>query len=100
MMPPTVSPARFERGVVKLHVHRVLLVHDGGDGLEGDPKENRLAVGNAALNAAGTVRGRENGSAARTERIVVLAAREQDAAETGRGQRFASQVHLLKTTWP
>ena len=53
------APA-LERGVFELFVHRVLLVHDGGDGLERRAEKNRRAVRDAALDAAGTVRGREH----------------------------------------
>lgn len=78
-----VTATAFERGVVKGCVHRVLLVHDRGDGLERRAKENRLTVRDAALDAAGTVRGRENFSVLGSKRIVVFAPRQQNAAETG-----------------
>jgi hypothetical protein len=34
----------FERGVLEVDVHGILLMHDSGDGFEGDPEVDRLPV--------------------------------------------------------
>ena len=78
-MPPT----RLQFCVVKRRVHRVLLVHDGGHRLERNPKENRLAVRNAALYAPGKICYCKNFSALCAKRVVVLASRKQNAAKAG-----------------
>jgi len=77
------SAAGFQCGVLELGVHGILLAHNRGDRLEGDPEVNGLAVGDAPLDAAGTVRGRAYLAVFGSERVVVLRAGKNDAAEAG-----------------
>src|SRR5439155_4385618 len=76
-----VPSARFQDRVLKIHIHGFLLDHDGGDRLECDTEVNGLPVRDAALDAAGTVRGSVNLPALRAKRIVVLRAGQQDGVE-------------------
>src|SRR5664280_469749 len=73
----------LQRGVLEIGIHRVLLVHDGGDRFEGDPEEDGLPIRDAALDASGTVGGGIDLAAFRPKRVVVLRAGEQNAAEAG-----------------
>src|SRR5215472_9973327 len=52
------TAACLESRVVKANVDCVLLVHHGCNRFEGHTKVDRLAIGNATLNAAGPVAGR------------------------------------------
>src|SRR2546430_10318056 len=69
-----VATARLERRVLEIHVHGLLFDHDGGDRLERDAEVNRLTVRDAALDAAGTIRGSVNLPALCAKWIVVLRA--------------------------
>src|SRR5687767_10474497 len=53
-----VTATTFQGRVLKFDIHGVLFVHDRGDGLESDAEVNGLAIGDTALDAAGTVAGR------------------------------------------
>src|ERR1017187_2231068 len=77
-----VTATALERGVVKGFINRVLRLHDGGDGLERGAEENRFAVRDAALDAAGTVRGGENFSVLRAKGVVVLQTGQQNSSKT------------------
>ncbi|MDB6067936.1 MAG: hypothetical protein JWR26_4144 [Pedosphaera sp.] len=78
-----VASAAFEGGVMKFGIHGILFMHDRGDGLEGDAKVDGFAIGDAALDATGTVGGRADLAALHAERVVVLGAGQQNAAEAG-----------------
>jgi len=78
-----VAAPAFEGCVLEVNVNRVLRLHEGGDRFEGDTEINRLAVGNASLNAARTIGRGIDPAAFGPERVVVLRAREQNAAEAG-----------------
>lgn len=43
------TPTGSECCILEIHVHGLLLDHHRGDRFEGDPKINRLSVGNATL---------------------------------------------------
>lgn len=47
-----VATSALQGGVGVVHIHRVLLVHDGGDRFEGDPEVDGLTIADAALNSA------------------------------------------------
>lgn len=49
------TSAAFEGGVPALGIDGGLLVHDRGDGFEGDAEVDGFAVGDAALDSAGAV---------------------------------------------
>ena len=78
-----VAAPALERCVFQLRIDGVLLVHDGGHRLEGDAEVDGLAVGDAALHAAGIVFCRAHFAAPGPYRVVVLAAGHGDATETG-----------------
>ena len=77
------AAASLKGGVLKLRVHRVLLVHDGRHRFESDAEINRLAIRDAAMNAAGAVGGGAHLAAFDAERIVVLRAGQKNPAKTG-----------------
>src|SRR5262249_52227333 len=62
---------------------RVLFAQHRGGGLERDAKIDGLAVGDAALDAPGTIRQGAHLAGFHAERIVVLQTGQQDAAEAG-----------------
>ena len=78
-----VAAAAAEGGVLEVLVHGVLLVHDGGDGFEGDAEVDGFAVGDAALDAAGAVAGGEDAAVFGADGVVVLEAGEADAIKAG-----------------
>src|SRR3954447_12498942 len=70
-----VVPApRRQRGLVAVHVHRLLLAQDGGGGLEGRAQHDGLAVADAALDAARPVGAGADLAARIVKGIVVLRA--------------------------
>ena len=74
------APA-FEGGVSEFRVHGLLRMHDGGYRLESDAEVNCLAIRDAALDSAGTIRERANFAALCTEQIIVLTPGELNAAK-------------------
>ena len=68
IMPATCLEGR----IVKADIYCLLLVHYRCDGLERNAKVDCLAVGDAALDPARTIRCRINLSSLRAKRIVVL----------------------------
>ena len=66
-----------EFGVLAAGGDGLLGGHDGGGGFERDAENDRLAIGNAALNAAGAVAGGADLAVDHAERVVVFAAGEK-----------------------
>src|SRR3954470_11214777 len=58
-------------------------MHDCGDWFETDPEVDRLAIADAALNPARTVRDRTDFAALHPERVVVLQPGKREAVKTG-----------------
>ena len=77
------TAAALERGILSLVIDGILFAHDGGDGFEGDAEVEGGAIGDAALDTAGTVGGCGDLAILGTERIVMLRAGHQDAVEPG-----------------
>src|SRR5262245_13660080 len=71
----------FESRVLEVHIHCVLLMHDGGHRLEGHAKIDGLAIGDPALDAARPVGDRAHPAATHAKGVVVLTARQEDPAE-------------------
>lgn len=71
-----------KRGVFHIHVHGLLLPHDGGHRFESNAKVNGLPVGNSALDSPRAIGRGDHFSAFGAERVVVLRASEMDPMET------------------
>src|SRR5258708_6267617 len=76
------ASARFYRGVLELNIDRVLLLHNGRDGLEGYAEINGLAVGDPSLDPARPIGRGEHFSALGPKRIVMLYSRDPYSPES------------------
>ncbi len=78
-----VAPARGETGVFARDGHGILRSRDGGGGFESDAEDDGLTIADAALNAAGEIRGGADLAVDDAEGVVVLGAAELAAREAG-----------------
>ncbi len=73
----------FEGGIAALGIDGGLLVHDRGDGFEGDAEVDGFAVGDAALDTAGAVGCGADSATLVAEGVVMFEAGEFDAIKAG-----------------
>src|SRR6266542_3194457 len=78
-----VTAAAGDGGVLVMDAHGVLLAHDRRGRLEGHAEVDRLAVGDAALDAARAIGSRADTLAVHVELVVVLGSAQVGAGEAG-----------------
>jgi two-component system cell cycle sensor histidine kinase/response regulator CckA len=78
-----VAAAAFQGCVLVFDVDGVLFDHDGGDGFEGGAEVDGFAIGDSALDTAGTVGGGADFAVDHAKGIVVLGAGELCSGEAG-----------------
>src|SRR5262249_57062437 len=78
-----VAPTSCDDGVLVRDAHRSLLPHDRGCGLERDAEVDRLAVRDAALNAARAIGARAHPVAVHVELVVMVRATQLRARAAG-----------------